>query len=248
MSLWYYDAAGVVRTKEELSIIDDFEKFAAIIVAFGLCDAARWGALPGVIAPPPAGPHSRSVPLKTLTDCTINYTDPYTKYNVCITLLHFIFAAYAMTGRRTFVYAAIANPDISNGLPLIAKFSYQLVTRRKEHEIVELARSKNVPHIPEIYGHADLWKLSQGLREEIKNKAGKDGFYDDRILRMVVYKQYFPLKDLFSKSLEHMHRMAVQILDGTSSLGLYVKFTVLTCLQVCMVCMILHESCIVMSL
>ena len=98
---------------------------------------------------------------------------------------------------------------------MVVKISFQLCGRRQEHLIVEHARERHVPHLPEIYGHADLWKLSQGIRGAIWRSLGQQVFHEDRVMRMILYKRYLPLKNLFSISLKHMNRMATHILDGT---------------------------------
>ena len=44
--LWYYDACGIVYTKESLSLLHDFEKVAALIIALAGCTPERFGAFP----------------------------------------------------------------------------------------------------------------------------------------------------------------------------------------------------------
>ncbi|THG96267.1 hypothetical protein EW026_g5542 [Hermanssonia centrifuga] len=43
MSLWYYDAAGIIRTKAIVSLFRNFEEFAAILVGFACCTPSQWG-------------------------------------------------------------------------------------------------------------------------------------------------------------------------------------------------------------
>ena len=45
MILWCYDVSGVVRTESTLSLIDDFEVVAAIIVSIGYCNGSLFGFL-----------------------------------------------------------------------------------------------------------------------------------------------------------------------------------------------------------
>ncbi|PSR82194.1 hypothetical protein PHLCEN_2v6117 [Hermanssonia centrifuga] len=66
MSFWYYDASGYVRTAENLSIMKDLEKFAAIMVAFACGEPKHWGALPDIISPPPSTPYPASFPPPSL--------------------------------------------------------------------------------------------------------------------------------------------------------------------------------------
>jgi hypothetical protein len=56
VSLWYFDASGIVRTSkykgketERLSLIDHFERVAAIFIALAYCNEEQFGAIPGTI-------------------------------------------------------------------------------------------------------------------------------------------------------------------------------------------------------
>ena len=71
VTFWYYDASGYVKTEETISIIANFERFAAIMIAFASCGARQWGALPPVIQPPSSSPAETSFPFSTL--CQIQY-------------------------------------------------------------------------------------------------------------------------------------------------------------------------------
>ncbi|KAI0085818.1 hypothetical protein BDY19DRAFT_996482, partial [Irpex rosettiformis] len=70
LSLWYFDASGVVRTcssesKEKLSIVYDFERVAAIFVALSYCNLEQCGAAPpDIIEPPASSPFPKSFPLR----------------------------------------------------------------------------------------------------------------------------------------------------------------------------------------
>ncbi|THG96928.1 hypothetical protein EW026_g4994, partial [Hermanssonia centrifuga] len=66
LSLWYYDAVGIVRTQETISIIHDFETFAAVQVGFACCEPSQWGALPPIIKPPPSAAYPESFPPQSL--------------------------------------------------------------------------------------------------------------------------------------------------------------------------------------
>ena len=73
-TLWYYDSSGIVRTEEELSFIDDFETFAAIVVALGRGDPYQWGALPSVFRPPGGKEYPVSFPPESLKGYSLDVT------------------------------------------------------------------------------------------------------------------------------------------------------------------------------
>ena len=73
-TLWYYDSSGIVRTEEELSFIDDFETFAAIVIALGRGDPYQWGALPSVFRPPEGKEHPAEFPPQSLKGYLLDVT------------------------------------------------------------------------------------------------------------------------------------------------------------------------------
>ncbi len=209
LSLWYYDAVGIVRAQETLSIIHDFETFAAVHVGFACCEPSQWGALPPIIKPPPSAAYPESFPPQSLRGYTFDTSVQRTGEKVKITLEDPIFSQYSLVGRRTFLYA-IKTKSKTLKKPLIAKFSYQVTKRRPEQDFVKIAREAGVGHLPEIHMWEDLWKMSDGVRAAFHKKSDD---YEDRVLRALVYTQYFPLKELFSKSCDLIPEMVNQMLD-----------------------------------
>ncbi len=209
LSLWYYDAVGIVRTQETISIIHDFETFAAVQVGFACCEPSQWGALPPIIKPPPSAAYPESFPPQSLRGYMFGASIRSTGEKVTITLGDPIFSQYSLVGRRTFLYA-IKTKSKTLRKPLIAKFSYQVTTRMPEQEFVEIAREAGAGHLPEVHMWEDLWKMSDGVRAAFHEKSDE---YEDRVLRALVYTQYFPLKELFSKSCDLIPEMVDQMLD-----------------------------------
>ncbi|THG94846.1 hypothetical protein EW026_g6698 [Hermanssonia centrifuga] len=209
ISLWYYDAVGIVRTQETLSIIHDFETFAAVHIGFACCEPSQWGALPPVIRPPPSPAYPETFPPQSLRGYTFDTSVQSTGEKVKITLEDPIFSQYSLVGRRTFLYA-IKTKSKTLKKPLIAKFSYQVTTRRPEQDFVKIAREAGAGHLPEVHMWEDLWKMSDGVRAAFHEKSDE---YEDRVLRALVYTQYFPLKELFSNSGDLIPDMVNQMLD-----------------------------------
>ncbi len=220
VSLWYYDAAGIVRTRETISIIHDFEKYAAIVVAFGCCDPFQFGALPPVIRPPLSSPYPENFPHRTLKGYSLEMLMPETNERVTLTLQDNIFTQYSLVGRRTFLYAIKTNSKTLKK-PLIAKFSYQVTAWRAEQELVEIARKAGVEHLPEVHLWGDLWDMSEGVRAAFHIKSED---YEDRVLRGLVYSKYRPLKELFSESCNLLPDMIDQMVDCESNCYLGVLF------------------------
>ncbi|PSR82013.1 hypothetical protein PHLCEN_2v6188 [Hermanssonia centrifuga] len=213
ISLWYYDAAGIVRTKATLSLFHNFEEFAAILVAFACCEPSQWGSLPpNIIKPPQSDPYPESFPPKNLTGYTFPITLPNSGKKILATLQKPVFTQYSLVGRRTFLYVIKTNsPKLKN--PMVAKFSYQVTSRKREQDVIEVARDAGVGHLPEVHMWADYWKMSEGVRAIFHARSGVDPEFEDRVFRCIVYTQYFPLRDLFSKSCELIPTMVYQMLD-----------------------------------
>ncbi|KAJ3552549.1 hypothetical protein NM688_g4095 [Phlebia brevispora] len=210
LSLWYYDAEGVAYTTSYLSILSDFESCAAIIVAIARCKLEQFGVLPASVIKPHS-PYPRSFPPPNLGDSSFTIRHPTSDQPIRIILKRPLFAQYVLQGRRTFVYTIETSPA-TPATDLIAKFAYQVHTRKSEHELVTIARKAGVQHLPEIHMWADLWKLSEGARRTFYEGDDKIN-REDRILRMIVYTQYASIKPLFLERCELIPIMVEQMAD-----------------------------------
>ena len=203
---WYYDPTGILYTDTSISMVDDFEYFAAIIVAFASCTPEQFGALPRRIVQPPDGVETTLLK-EDLRGHKLVLCNPKTNEPISFTFTRHIFTQYGLTGRRTFVYEA--DPSPRNGLPeVIVKCSYQAAGRRPEHELIEHARKHDVPHIPNVHMWGDLWTLPDIARESYRlssqraRKAGEELVepeYEDRIFRVIVYTRYYSIRNLLRK-------------------------------------------------
>lgn len=207
--LWYYDACGTVRTKDTISLIDDFEKAAALLVGIAICSPEQLGALPSFISPPPSAPYPTSWPPENLQNHTLTLRRPSEK-DMSITLTQPVFTQYSLSGRRTFVYNIDPNRAISDE-EMIVKLSYQVSTRKPEQDLVMIARKAGVEHLPRIHLSGDLFKMSDGVRRIFLERGGID--YEDRMLRMIVYSKYLPLSSLVPEHPECLREMTVQIIN-----------------------------------
>ena len=78
VTFWFLDASGATRTtsSQTLSIINDFEKVAAIFIALSFCSPEQLGAFPAsVILPPANSPYPASFPPMTLKGYAIDLAD-----------------------------------------------------------------------------------------------------------------------------------------------------------------------------
>ncbi|THH01620.1 hypothetical protein EW026_g1113 [Hermanssonia centrifuga] len=188
-SLWYYDAAGIVHTKETPPLFDDFEEIDAVLVGFSCCEFSQWGSLPlDVIKPPASSPCPESFPPRTLKGYTLEMTLPNCTEKVFLTLQDPIFMPYSLVGRRTFLYKITTNSRTSKK-PMVAKFSYQCICGE------------------------DFWKMSESVRAIFHEHVGTDDGYEDRVFRGLVYTEYLPLKQLFSEPCDLLPTMINQMLD-----------------------------------
>ena len=114
---WYYDASGAVNASESISMINDFPKYAAFIVAMASLTPEQHGSLPSSAPGPTASPAiwrpgdaTSSFPYPDLAGCKIAMyedEDGAKKVRRTETLGEHVFSQYALFGRRTFVYTAV---------------------------------------------------------------------------------------------------------------------------------------------
>lgn len=210
--LWYYDACGTVCTRNSISLIDDFEKAAALIVGMACCPPERLGALPSFVQPPPSAPYPTSWPPENLKDhvLTLDHGTEGSDAKVSLTLKDPVFTQYSFIGRRTFVYTVEPNRDISDE-DMIVKVSYQVNTRTREQDLVRIARTAGVSHLPQIHLSGDLWKMSDGVRKIFSEQG--DIEYEDRTLRLIVYSKYYPLQSIVPNNPECIRDMASQMIE-----------------------------------
>ena len=198
--------------------------------------------------------------LATTVDSTFSSTAPSesvptgSSSDVRITLQEPLYSQYTLVGRRTFVYkACAAQAEGLKGKKLIVKFSYQVKTRQREQDMLRIARtSEKADHFPELHLAADIWSLSEGIRQRLTDRGAKGGFYEERLLRVLVFTEYKPLRSLFSQSSKYLGRMVYQMLDCEclfrSTSWLTMLILILSILQVFMTYdMARHECCIVTS-
>ncbi|KAJ3528416.1 hypothetical protein NM688_g8002 [Phlebia brevispora] len=210
LTLWYYDASGIVYTKQFLSLVHDFEMVAALIIGIASCTPEQFGAFPPSIMKPPT-PYPRSFPPANLEGNVLQLQHPDSGKRIRLTLKESLYTQYVLLGRRTFAYVVDTSPALStNGL--IAKFAYQASTRKAEHDLVSVARSAGVKHLPTVHMWADLWKVSDGIRKIILSDNEDQGKYEDRTLRMIVYSRYAPIKKLFTDHCNLIPLMVEQML------------------------------------
>lgn len=151
LTLWYYDAGGIICSKP-IPWITEFEKFAAIIIAFSSLDLGEWGIgrIPN-LTPPEGDP---VFPLPSLEGYSLSMELP-TKdeeqsgsRKVNVTLGKPVFIQYSLVGRRTAVYKIENLPDITTD-SLVLKMSMQATCRIPEYELLNEARRKGVRNLPE---------------------------------------------------------------------------------------------------
>lgn len=209
--LWYYDACGVIYTNQVLSLLDDFEKVCAIIIALASCTPERFGMLPPSIIKPPT-PCSTSFPPRNLIGNVLQVQHPGSGKRYNISLKDSLYTQYVMAGRRTFVYTMDASPEISKQ-SLMVKFSYQVNSRRPEQKFIGMARKVGVEHLPAFHMAGDLWKMSDGARRAFLANPAHQAQFEDRTLRMIVCTEYGTIQKLFVKRCDLIPVMVVQMVN-----------------------------------
>ena len=210
-----------------LSLVDDFEDAAAVIIALVNATPERFGALPSsIVKPPRPYPDYTTFPPTSLLENHIFVVGKGGASKYKATLRKPLNAQYTITGRRSFVYTARINPvpagrddDCS-----IVKFSYQVSTRSRENDLLGKARDAGVEHLPEVLGWDDLWTLKDSAEEVHRRRkaymkrlglelSDAAPIGEDRILRAIVYAEYFPIRELFAGNPELMPIMVNQMID-----------------------------------
>ena len=237
LHLWYYNPCGIVYTRQALSLIHDFEKFAAIVIAIVGCTPEYFGGFPTTVMKP-LSPNPEAFPPSDLTSNTFYVRRVKGKQKLHVTLAASVTTSYGLTGRRSFIYFAEVTPGVDpkkeNKSEVIVKFSYQAAHRALEQGIIERARKAGIGHLPVVHAWEDLWRLEDSSRvlavrrKQRKTHASKEaiekeleaaktihGFplYEDRILRAIVYPQYQSIKDLFTDCFELIPIMVEQMID-----------------------------------
>ncbi|EKM48974.1 uncharacterized protein PHACADRAFT_202165 [Phanerochaete carnosa HHB-10118-sp] len=224
ISFWFYDSFGIVRTddSQSLSLVDQFEEVAAIVVAIACCDATRLGVMQGV-TPPKGSKYPASFPPANLTGYTIKMPLPNKRRarqpQMVVTLDKPLFCQYALVGRHTTVYTATTSVAVGRkkGRAVIVKLSQQAKGRKPEQDFLNAALEAGVDHLPELHSSIDLWSLSDGIRSVfLKRDPGHNEIFEDRILRAIVYTQYIPVQQFLAESSdapEYIRLMVDQMME-----------------------------------
>ena len=243
--LWFYNACGIVYTQGPLSLVQDFEKVAALVIAIAGCTPERFGAFPPTVMKP-LSPYPGSFPPTSLkgyvfpvqrvesADSASGLTELRVKLQASLT------TTYALTGRRSFIYTATTNPSVDAAHPknssVVVKFSYQAAGRAPEQGIIQLARNAGVSHLPVVHAWKDLWKLEDSAFtiavrqkkreaqvsaadiEELKatRNTWKLPLYEDRVFRAIVYPKYYSIRELFVERYDLIPVMVDQMIDCMS--------------------------------
>ena len=218
---WYYDASGAVHASDSISMIYDFQKYAAFIVAMGSLTPEQHGSLPSSAPTSAASPAiwrpndvAPAFPWPDLMGCRIAMfeDEQMPKHTLRTeTLGEHIISQYTLFGRRTSVYGAELHRS-GKVRKVVVKLSYQPSERPKEQAFVVRACRAKVPHVPRIEMSADLFKMSDGIRDAFLDSTGEVVPYECRTLRAIMYPRYRPLKDLFTDHCLFIPVMADQMI------------------------------------
>jgi len=238
IEFWYFDASGIICS-EPLDFIDDFERFAALILIMGFLNPSDWGIgnIPTFTPPEPEHPNING-PL-SLPRSLKGYTTKmkHQGQDVLVTLGDEVFCQHGLVGRRTIVYDIDTFPKISNK-ELVLKMSMQVCGRTAEYDLLEGARQAGVGHLPEVHMHSEAsseWCLSHGVRGRVRKVqrrsegecdvvgVGIEYDYEDRSQRLIVFTKYTPLEKVLTPN--NMDKLFMELLDCLHDLR-YLAFIV----------------------
>lgn len=193
IKLCYFDREGCIVT-DSFDFIEEFDRFATIVVSLHLLDAHQWGFHPFLDVPngllPHVGVDDKAVTM-TVEEVTLRVTD--VRYQ-----------QYGLVGRGTTVFDAVVikGPEEILDEKVVVKSSWQVTTRLREDEIIRTARerllnnseyAKYADNIPEVYASRQGPNLSS-IRSNIVSNCDVD--YEDRIVRIIVLPCYEHIGDL----------------------------------------------------
>ena len=157
--LWYYDACGASYTVEYLSILEDFEKFAAIVLGFASLSYEKYGFLPPSIFHPDP-PYRSQFPPKNLSGFTVLMPEKG-KPTSELSLDDPIFTQYTLAGRRTFVYKVANDSSAPKNTGRIVKMSYQALssTVTEDNSEVSMLIASNITGQNDACMSSRLWSV-----------------------------------------------------------------------------------------
>ncbi|TFY74109.1 hypothetical protein EWM64_g9903 [Hericium alpestre] len=209
IQLWYFDACGILRTPKEISILDNFSTFAAVIVAFCSLTPQQWGETQVVKdyerALGPDAPAVEEFPRRSLTGGLITFPDHRVyKLKECLA------SQYTLVGRRTTVYSAMfhhrehgEDPDDKElaSKEVVVKLSYQVCKRTPEWDFIDAASKAGIDCIPTIFSRGDFEKLSDGVPRKGLSPQQQGRMHEDRVLRGLVSPRYQKVTDILQPHL-----------------------------------------------
>ncbi|TFY75704.1 hypothetical protein EWM64_g8308 [Hericium alpestre] len=202
--LWYFDACGILRTPKEISILENFTTFAAVVVALCSLTPQQWGETQIVKGyEPPVGPDAPAVeefPRRSLTGGLVTFPDHRVyKLKECLA------SQYTLVGRRTTVYSAMFHHREQEEDPsdkelaskeVVVKLSYQICKRTPEWDFIDDASKAGINRIPTIFSRGDFEKLSDSVQRKGLSLQEQGRIYEDRILRGLVTPRYQKVTDV----------------------------------------------------
>ncbi|KAH9896004.1 hypothetical protein C8Q73DRAFT_835422 [Cubamyces lactineus] len=221
VTFWYMDPCGVVVSATGLCLLNNFADFAAAVIALKRLETSGQEVVPGLFLPD--GKSTRDLVLAgTLQGCSFDIPGDSAadRMQHRVTFGECIYSQGAVVGRRTVVYTGQAEPQFDGRGPaecIAVKLSYQVTSRTAEHELIARAHEKNVPHIPTVYGHRDLFdleSLQDGIRARVVKHCGAFYNYENRVARIIVVKMYTPLLQRLRKQPLNLIRMVKHISEG----------------------------------
>lgn len=214
---FYFDAAGMVKSKESWHFVENFDKICAALVALARCDAHRLGAFPGM-QPPADKPYPRVFPPFNLSEFSFELGEEgkSTKF----TLGKHLYSQYALVGRRTFVYDVEAESPSKPAKPIIVKIAQQVERRTPEWKLIASAAREGVCNLPEVHAYGVLHDLrnnpdSPGTRQRLHNIAkllDEGPKFENRIVRALVCTKYMTLEARLAECPEDIMTMTYQML------------------------------------
>lgn len=197
LTLWYYDAAGVIYTSEYVSIFSQFEAFAAIVIGLACCTPEQLGVfMPSSLV---------DSPYKTLEYQQITYE------GVHISLQRPISAQHTLAGTHPVLCSGTWNSFLFP--EIVVKLSYPLLAGEREADLVQIAPPKKISNMPEILRCLDFWSLSDGAREAFLQNSEGQAIYEDRTLRAIIYPPYRSIRELFADRIDLVPVMVDQMID-----------------------------------
>ncbi|KAF9492573.1 hypothetical protein BDN71DRAFT_1473715 [Pleurotus eryngii] len=205
VTLWYFDCMGAIVT-QPFDFAEEPWKLALVALALGRCTPTQAGFEPLILQPSgdtATGLPSFDRPISTVVGAEIvlprDIAKPSKQDPRFVITAPPLYVYRGVVGRGSIVYPATALSGLFKNHQLVAKWSWPLTVRKREHNLIDRL-PKSVPlmqqHLPEVLEHREYSMEELGLARCKIGSGGETSRYEARKLTIVILPRYKHLWEL----------------------------------------------------